>query len=133
MLRAKTKKIPRVTKEIKVLIHDMAETMMEANGIGLAAPQVGQSIQLCIAPVGGKMAALINPEISWKSDETNVDEEGCLSLPGILLPITRSNEIIVKYTDEKERPQEMKLKGLEARVVQHEVDHLNGVLIVDYK
>jgi peptide deformylase len=132
VLRTKGVKIPKVTKEIKALIKNMGETMVEANGIGLAAPQVGQSIRLCIAPVGGKMTALINPEITKKSKETNVDEEGCLSLPNIYLPITRSNEIVVKYTDSSGKPQERKLEMLEARVVQHEVDHLDGVLIVDY-
>lgn len=132
MLRAKTKKIPSVTKEIKTLARNMMETMVEANGIGLAAPQIGQSIRLCVAPVSGKMEALINPEITWKSEEIAVDEEGCLSLPQIFLPITRSTDIIVKFTDDKGQAQERKLKGLEARVVQHEVDHLDGVLIVDY-
>lgn len=132
MLRTKTKKVLSIDKKLQKLILDMQDTMFEANGIGLAAPQVGQGIRVCIAPIGGKMAALINPEITWKSEKEVVDEEGCLSLPNILLPIPRAKEIVVKYTDQKERPQERKLSDLEARVVQHEVDHLDGVLITDY-
>ena len=131
MLRKKAAKVPKVTKEVKTLVKSMLETMVEANGIGLAAPQVGESIRLIIAPVGGKMVALINPEITMKSKETAVDEEGCLSLPNVYLPITRSANILVTYTDAQGKAQERKLEGLEARVVQHEVDHLDGVLIVD--
>lgn len=132
LLRAKTKKIPKVTKEILKLIKDMQETMAKAEGVGLAAPQVGQSLRLCLAMVEGKLIPLINPKITWKSKEMYVDQEGCLSLPGIWLDITRSKEIVLTYTDHKGKPQEKKLMDFSARVVQHEVDHLDGILIVDY-
>ncbi|MBI3332100.1 peptide deformylase, partial [Candidatus Peregrinibacteria bacterium] len=79
------------------------------------------------------VAPLINPEITWKSDETYVDQEGCLSLPGVWLDITRSKEIIVGYMDPAGKKQERKLTDFAARVVQHEVDHLDGILIVDYR
>lgn len=125
-------KAAKVTKEIKELAKNMAETMVEANGVGLAAPQVNSSVRMCLAPINGQVRALINPEITQKSKETDVDEEGCLSLPGVFLPITRSTRITLKYTDIKGKPQELKLEGFEARVVQHETDHLDGVLIVDY-
>lgn len=132
VLRKKTKKIPKVTKEILKLIKDMGAAMAKADGVGLAAPQIGESIRLCLALVDGAIEALINPDITWKSKETYLDQEGCLSLPGIWLDIPRSKEIIVKYTDMKGKPQEKKLTDFSARVVQHEVDHLEGVLIVDY-
>ena len=132
ILRAKTKKIPKVTKDILKLIKDMAETMAQADGVGLAAPQIGQSIRLCLAMVEGKITPLINPKITWKSKETYIDQEGCLSLPGVWLDISRSKEIVLKYTDHKGKPQEKKLMDFSARVVQHEVDHLDGILIVDY-
>lgn len=132
MLRQKTVKIVKVTKEIKELAKNMAETMIEANGVGLAAPQVNSNVRMCLAPINGQVRALINPKITSKSKETNVDEEGCLSLPGIYLPVSRHTVITLTYTDINGKAQERKLEGFEARVVQHETDHLDGVLIVDY-
>ena len=131
MLRTKAKKVPKVTKKIQELIKNMGETMVKADGVGLAAPQIGESLRICVVPINGKFVGLINPEITKKSTETNVDEEGCLSLPGIYLPIERSNEITVTFTDTKGKTHERKLEMFEARVTQHEVDHLDGVLIVD--
>lgn len=132
VLRTKAKPVEKVTKKILKLIKDMKKTMDAANGVGLAAPQVGESVRVCIGRVNGKDTPLINPEITKKSKETNVDEEGCLSLPNIWLPISRSTEITLTYLDEKGQKQERKLQDFDARVVQHEVDHLDGVLIVDY-
>lgn len=134
VLRTTTTEIPRVTKEIKKLIADMQDTVKKAEGAGIAGPQVGQSLRLCLALIGKKMTPLINPHITWKSDETCVIEEGCLSLPDIAWRhIERPTEIIVSYVDEKGKAQERKLQGYDARVVQHEVDHLDGILIVDYE
>jgi peptide deformylase len=132
VLRKKTEKVPQVTKKILKLIKDMHASMDAANGVGLAAPQVGESLRLCLVTMHGKTVPLINPDISWKSTETAFDEEGCLSLPNTWLQISRSVEIIVRYVDEKGQEQERKLKDFDARVVQHEVDHLEGILIVDY-
>ncbi len=131
VLRAKAKRVTTVTKKVKDLIKEMGELMVKADGVGLAAPQVGESLRICIAPVNGKFMALINPEITSRTAETNVDEEGCLSLPGIYLPIARANGITVTFMDSKGQNQERKLEMFEARVVQHETDHLDGVLIVD--
>lgn len=125
--------MPKVTKEIKELAKNMAETMVEANGVGLAAPQVNSSVRMCLAPINGQVRALINPEITWKSKEKDTDEEGCLSLPGMYMPVTRHTAITLKYVDINGKPQERKLEGFEARVVQHETDHLDGVLIVDHQ
>lgn len=132
VLRKKTVKVPHVTKEVKKLIRDMRDTV-EKKGVGLAGPQVGSSLRICLASINGKMTALINPLIVRKSDQTNVDEEGCLSLPGIWLNIRRATEIDLVYTDENGATQERHLTGFDARVVQHETDHLDGVLIVDYR
>ena len=132
MLRTKTKPIEKVTKKLLKLIKDMGKTMEAAQGVGLAAPQVSESVQLCLVPINGKVTPLINPDITWKSKETAIDEEGCLSLPNIWLPVPRSVDIHLSYLDQEGKKQERKLSAFEARVVQHEVDHLNGVLIVDY-
>ena len=130
VLRRKAKPIERVTKEIKALIKDMEETM-EGKGVGLAAPQVGESVRLCLIPVNGKDVAAVNPEILSLSAETTIDEEGCLSLPGMWLQISRSVEIVLAYTDSRGKRHERKLTGFEARVAQHETDHLDGILMID--
>ena len=132
ILRKKTEKIPKVTKEILKLIKDMQETVKSAEGAGLAAPQIGKSLRLCLAMINGKHIPLINPEITWRSEETTDMEEGCLSLPGVWLKISRPFAITISYLDTKGNKQERKCEGFESHVVQHEIDHLEGVLIVDY-
>ncbi|MFH0851817.1 MAG: peptide deformylase [Candidatus Peregrinibacteria bacterium] len=132
ILRRKGAKVREVTKALKKLIKDMRETVKVEDGAGLAAPQVGQSLQLCIALIEGKMTALINPAIVRKSKEAETQEEGCLSLPGLQVSVTRPVTITVKYLNEKGLPEERRLSDFSARTVQHEVDHLNGVLLADY-
>ncbi|HLD32414.1 MAG TPA: peptide deformylase [Candidatus Peribacteraceae bacterium] len=132
VLRKKAAKIQKISKEITKLIKDMEQTVQDAEGVGLAAPQVGESLRLCIVMLSGKRTPLINPEITWRSKEMDTMEEGCLSLPGVWLPIARPASVTFIYLDEKERQQERKVQGFESHVVQHEIDHLNGVLIVDY-
>ena len=132
ILRGKNKPAEKVTKKLLQLIKDMEKTMEAAQGVGLAAPQVGQSLQLCLVPINGKVTPLLNPVVSWKSKEWALDEEGCLSLPNIWLPVPRSVDIILQYMDHEGKKRECKLSAFEARVVQHELDHLDGVLIVDY-
>lgn len=133
VLRAVAAQVPQVTKDVKKLIRDLQDTVTKAEGLGIAAPQVGVSQSVCLALFNGKMTPMINPLIAWKSDETSVMEEGCLSLPKKNVDVPRAVEILVKYTDENGKQQERRLHDLDARVVQHEVDHLNGVLIVDYR
>lgn len=111
----------------------MQDTVADAEGLGIAGPQVGQSLRICLAHINGKMTPLINPEITWSSEEVATMEEGCLSLPKINVDVTRPVEIIVRYVDADGNDQERHLHDLDARVVQHETDHLNGMLIVDYK
>jgi peptide deformylase len=132
VLRTKTKPVPKITKDVLRLIADMAETMVAAKGAGLAAPQVNRTERICIAMIGGKLTPLINPVITRKSEAIEVAEEGCLSLPEIWLQIPRSVEIIVTFVSPEGKQRELKLEHFDARVVQHEVDHLEGKLIVDY-
>ncbi|MSR67273.1 peptide deformylase [Candidatus Peribacteria bacterium] len=132
VLRTKTKDVPKITKEIKELIRNMKQTTVAAKGAGLAAPQVNRSERICIAMISKKLTPLVNPNIIWRSKETDTVEEGCLSLPDLWLQITRSCDIIVKFLSETGKERELKLSDFDARVVQHEVDHLEGVLIVDY-
>ncbi|OGI31509.1 MAG: peptide deformylase [Candidatus Moranbacteria bacterium RIFCSPLOWO2_12_FULL_48_12] len=120
-----------LTKEIQALLPEMVETMHREKGIGLAAPQIGQSLRLAIAEADGKVVFLINPDITSFSQEKIVFGEGCLSLPGEFFPITRSAEVTVRYQDERGLPKKMRAKGLLAIIIQHEVDHLDGILIVN--
>lgn len=132
MLRTKTKRIPKVTKDIRTLVKNMEETVKKANGLGLAAPQVNENLRLCLVQIAGRTTALINPTIPFKSTQKESAEEGCLSLPDVWLTVKRSKEIVVRYTDIKGAEQERRLQDMEARITQHEVDHLDGILIVDY-
>lgn len=133
ILRKKTQKVAKVTKAVLKLISDMEETTIAAKGAGIAAPQIGRSERICIALIGHKLTPLINPEITERSEEKDIAEEGCLSLPDLWIHVPRSLAITLKYTDLHGKDIERKLLGWDARVVQHEVDHLEGVLIVDYK
>lgn len=132
VLRQKAKRVPAVTPEILRLLDDMEGTMHVFEGIGIAAPQVGESLRLAVVCLGELPVQLVNPEIVWKSDEQVLGDEGCLSLPGVRVVVPRANSIKVAFTDRDGQRQEWRLSGLDARVVQHEVDHLDGVLILDY-
>jgi len=132
VLRRKAMKVSKVTKAIQKLVADMRDTVKKEDGAGLAAPQIGESLSLCLAMIGGKMTTLINPEIIRKGKEADSQEEGCLSLPGLTVTVERPTDITLRYMDEKGKEQERRLLDYDARVVQHEVDHLEGRLIVDY-
>lgn len=120
-----------LAKEIQALLPKMVETMYKEKGIGLAAPQIGLSLRLAIAETEkNKVLCLINPEITSYSQEKILFEEGCLSLPGKFFPIIRSEEITVRYQNEKGLPKRLRATGLLAIIIQHEVDHLDGILIV---
>jgi peptide deformylase len=114
------------------LAADMTETMKAAPGVGLAAPQVGASKRLFTYDDGDEHSgALCNPEIVWSSGETQTGEEGCLSIPQIYFPVTRSLKVKVKAQTLQGEPIELEGEGLLARIFQHEIDHLNGILFVD--
>ena len=110
----------------------MEDTLGDDGDLGIAAPQVGHSLRMCLAKFNEKTNVMINPEITWKGEETDIVEEGCLSLPGIDVKVERPTEITVTYLDIKGKEQERKFSKFDARIVQHEVDHLDNVLIVDY-
>ena len=120
-----------LVKEIQALLPEMVETMHREKGIGLAAPQIGQSLRLAIAETDDKVVFLINPDITSFSQEKIVFGEGCLSLPGEFFPIIRSAEVTVRYQDERGLPKKMRATGLLAIIIQHEVDHLDGILIAN--
>ena len=133
------KSIPTlITDEVRDLVRDMKETMLSENGIGLSAPQVGINLRVIVVQLmsAGKLVGpvqeMINPVITSYSDDSMEYEEGCLSIPGEYLPINRPRSIHVKFQTLSGKYKKWYLKGLEARIVQHEVDHLNGVLMSDY-
>ncbi|MBP6889458.1 MAG: peptide deformylase [Candidatus Moranbacteria bacterium] len=115
--------------EIYSLLDEMVITMRKEKGIGLAAPQVGISQRICVIEIDGTVTKYLNPEITTRSQEKIFFEEGCLSLPGEFFPIERHEEITVKYWNEKGLPKRIRTRGLLAIVLQHEIDHLDGILI----
>ncbi len=136
MLRRSARRISKVDESIRDLTRDMLRSMYFAKGIGLAAPQVGVAKQLLVIDLDLESAStppvvLINPEISGTSATVETYEEGCLSIPGVYLNVVRPSDIEVSFRDEMGRPKKMKADGLMARCIQHEMDHLNGVLFVD--
>ncbi len=131
ILRQQAREITKVTKKIRYLAEDMIRIMKKANGIGLAAPQVGVSERLIvIAPHGTKPMPLINPVVVSATGEMT-GEEGCLSIPGLYGDVVRPSAVEVEAYDLKGRPIAFEMEGMAARVVQHEIDHLNGILFID--
>ncbi|MFA6183691.1 MAG: peptide deformylase [Parcubacteria group bacterium] len=117
--------------KIQELIPQMIQAMRENSGMGLAAPQVGESIRLCIIENLGKIYILINPKITAHSKEKKNSEEGCLSFPGKFIPVTRFETVQVRYLNEKGEKCKIKAKDLLARAFQHEIDHLDGILFIN--
>jgi len=137
ILRKKCEPLEKVDTETKKLMDDMLETMYAAPGIGLAAIQVGILKRLVVIDISKgeeekKPIFLINPQIIHQSKKTSIYEEGCLSLPGQFAEIERPAECTLKYIDYNGKEKELKADGLLATCVQHEVDHLNGILFIDY-
>jgi len=134
ILKRKSRPIKKIDDGIKQLAENMLEIMKKNDGIGLSACQVGKNIRMFVLPNGLlKKWVFINPEIIKSSKKTDTVEEGCLSLPGIFVSVERSKSIKVKAMDENGKKFTLRVKGLPARVIQHENDHLDGVLITDYK
>lgn len=130
ILRKKSREITKIDDRIKTLISDMAETMYENEGVGLAAPQVGVLRRVVVIDVGEGLLELINPEIIEKKGES-IDVEGCLSIPGRAGKVKRPEYVKVKYLDINGKEQFVEGEGLLARALCHEIDHLNGVLFID--
>ncbi|MBD2100747.1 peptide deformylase [Leptolyngbya sp. FACHB-261] len=136
VLRQPAKRISSVNPETRQLIRQMLQTMYSEDGIGLAAPQVGISKRLLVVDCDPENAAapplvLINPEIKSVSQDIALGQEGCLSIPSVFLDVKRPEQITVSYRDEQGRPQSLTTAGLVARCIQHEIDHLDGILFVD--
>lgn len=136
ILRLKAKDVKIFDEELKVLIEDMAETMYDAPGVGLAAPQVDQSVRLIVvdSTVMGEeqqYLAMVNPTIIDRL-ESQVDEEGCLSVPELTAKVQRYRKITVQYQSEDGTKQELTAEDRFAVVLQHEIDHLNGILFIDH-
>ncbi|MFW6281000.1 MAG: peptide deformylase [Halanaerobium sp.] len=131
VLRSKTNKIDEVTKKTNDLIDNMFETMYAEDGVGLAAPQVGILKRIAVVDIReGNKIVLINPEIIEEEGKT-IREEGCLSIPDETGDVIRSEKIKVRSLDRKANEIEFEAEGLEARAIQHEIDHLNGILFID--
>ena len=156
VLKKSAQHVSAITADIRQLVDDMTDTMYAARGIGLAAPQVGVSQRVIIMdvdqrradgsdhddenanddddtpPIKGKVQVFINPEVVWESEESNVYEEGCLSIPGQYAPVERPKQVRVTYMDLDGKTQEIEADGLLATCLQHEIDHINGVLFTDH-
>jgi peptide deformylase len=136
VLRRPAKRVAKVDAEVRKIAEDMLKTMYSADGIGLAAPQVAIDKQIIVIDIEPDQAdaeplILINPVIKSAGGPLECDQEGCLSIPGVYLDVERPTEIEVAYKDETGRPRTLKANGLLARAIQHEMDHLNGVMFVD--
>lgn len=139
VLRRKARKVTDFGSELQTLIDDMVETMREAPGVGLAAPQVNVPLRVIVVEFGDeeneevppKLYVIINPKITRSSTETSFGTEGCLSIPGFVGDVDRPEAIALKGHNRHGKTMRMKAKGWLARIIQHEVDHLNGILFID--
>ncbi len=140
VLRGKAKKVVNFDADLRELLDDMIETMREAPGVGLAAPQIDVPLRVFVAEFGDendeeaplKLYAFVNPKITKSSQETAVGVEGCLSIPGIVGEVIRSNAATVEGFDRDGHPFSIEAEGWLARIFQHEIDHLDGVLFTDH-
>lgn len=144
VLREVATPVDKIDLSLQQLIDEMIFTMRDANGVGLAAPQISKSIRLVVIetppeyddedeviPDSRQLHVMINPEITNASRKTTMGIEGCLSLPGFVGEVSRSHAIMVEFLDRRGKKQRLRLKGWDARIVQHEVDHLDGVMYTD--
>lgn len=144
LLRQKMRPVTQFDDELQELIESMIETMRQANGVGLAAPQIGRNMQLAVIetlpdyddndeeiPNSRDLFVIANPEIVWFSRGTETAVEGCLSIPGYLGEVERAEAVRVRAQDRHGKKIKLKLSGWTARIFQHEIDHLNGVLYID--
>ncbi len=144
ILRRKTRPVTQFDADLQILIDNMIETMREAPGVGLAAPQVGQPLRLSVIETLPKvdedgyeiegsreLFVITNPEIVWRSRDELLGVEGCLSIPGYVGEVSRAEKIRVRAQDRFGRKIRLRLTGWTARIFQHEIDHLNGILYID--
>jgi peptide deformylase len=136
-LKVKCKPVKKVDDKVRKLMDDMLESMYASNGIGLAAPQIGEALRVVVVDVARKDEAaqpmfFANPEIVWVSDDDFTYEEGCLSLPEHFADVTRPAKVRVRYLDYQNEIREIEAEGLLGICLQHEMDHLDGILFVDH-
>ena len=133
VLKSSATPVDRFDDSLRQQVSRMAGIMNDALGVGLAAPQLGISQRLLVYRVGpdAPLIALANPEIEWASEDREGSDEGCLSIPGVTVDVERPVHVRVRAQDEEGEPRSVEASGLEARVIQHEMDHLDGVLILD--
>ena len=152
ILKKKCEPVTEVNDEIRKLLNDMLSTMYKAPGIGLAAPQIGINKRLIVMDVSPRAGLkryqlekdekkeeikpnpiqMINPEITWVSEKKHTDQEGCLSIPGVMADVTRPSSCKVKYLDKNGESKELRAEGILARCIQHESDHIDGILFIDH-
>ena len=130
VLRKKALPLAKVTKNTHKLIKDMFDTMYDADGVGLAAPQVGVSQRVIVVDMEDNPMSLINPKIV-SEEGSSVDKEGCLSVPQVVGYVDRCHKICVEYLDKKGKPKRLTAEDMLARILQHEIDHLDGILFTD--
>jgi peptide deformylase len=133
VLKSRATPVDQFDDALRAQVARMGGLMNDAIGVGLAAPQIGLSQRLLVYRVGqdAPLIALVNPEIEWRSGDEEVAEEGCLSIPGIGVDVDRAVHVRVRAQDETGEERVVEASGLEARVIQHEIDHLDGILILD--
>ena len=137
LLREKSAEIQEVNDEIRKFLDDMLETMYHSRGVGLAAPQVGLLQRMVVIDIAGKDEKpkpfkMINPKITWVSEEKECGSEGCLSIPNQYAPVERHIGVKVEYLDENGQKQELNAQGFLAVAIQHELDHLDGIIFIDH-
>lgn len=132
VLRQKSKRIAKVDDQVRSICSSMVETMLSSNGVGLSANQVGILKRIIVILHEDNPIVMINPEIVKTSEELQFGDEGCLSIPEKFIQLKRHQQIEVKYRDTKGKPHYQSYSGFSARVIQHEIDHLNGILMTDY-
>jgi len=131
VLRQRAKKVHRIDDSIKALIADLIDTVRAAPGAGLAAPQIGVPLRVLVTNHEDHIRVIINPEIVWESEEEVEGDEGCLSIPGYYGPVMRKESVVVRYLGRNGKAAKIKAEDWEARILQHEIDHLNGILYID--
>ncbi len=137
LLKTVSKPVANMTDDVRQLMTDMLETMYAAPGIGLAAVQIGEPKRVVVVDLAKEDEPrnpqfFVNPEITWSSGETSEHEEGCLSIPEVFDTIARPSAVTVRFLDREGNSRELDCEGLLATVLQHEIDHLNGILFIDH-
>ena len=132
VLRERSREVPAVDDEVRAFVDAMFETMDANKGVGLAANQVGKALRVAVIDADEKRIALINPRITRVGDEREAEEEGCLSIPEIFAEVTRPVQVTLEALERDGKPYTLEADGLLARAIQHEIDHLDGILFLDH-